>query len=55
MLSKLVGARRDISNVNPLTVKMSAIEVTTVLGNTLVSSSTTIPELGVGKRKRKRD
>ena len=44
MLPKLVGARRDISDVDPLTVKMSAIEVTTILGNTLVSSSTTVTE-----------
>ena len=47
MHSQLVGTRRDVSDVNPLAVKVSAVKVTTVPGDTLVTkaSSTTISEM----------
>ena len=44
MLSQLVCARRDVSDVNPLAVQVPAIEITTVSGDALVSSATTVSD-----------
>lgn len=45
MQSQLVGTGRNVSDVNPLAIKVSAIKVTTVLGNTLMTSATAISEI----------
>ena len=50
MLPQLVGTRRDISDINPLAVKVSAVVVTTVCGDALLPCSTAIATYRTEKR-----
>ena len=50
MLPQLVGTRGNISDVNPLAVKVSAVVVTTVRGDALLPRSTAIATHRAEKR-----